>query len=408
MTTQSDPMPSVLFISNVDRAHPLLRSQGIPLINRLSKEGYRMGFLSIENLETLGSKEDKKVQDMLGDGVALYPVRMDKWMWLRGWVRKLFWGTLGTMKVQRRHRYQVLHARSFEPAVMAWMATLFYGGKWIYDTRNFFWEEKVELGRRRNIFMRMGFAFDRYLVRKATQVIAVTKAAAKIYSVQLGCSDGLAQSVAVVHNSYNPTRFGDDDGARMARRKELRLENKVVTVYAGSLVRWYLFEEMARFCNRLHIKHSDSTTMWCSYEWNQDTERWANGMLEGDVRLLNLAPEEVPGALQASDVGLMFLRLTVSNTTTFPIKFAEYLASGLPVVINRGLESPEEIIRRYKVGVVVEDMTDEGMDRAVDELMELLHDPEIRERAHEAAKKEFHLDQAVEKYRQCYHILAAL
>jgi glycosyltransferase involved in cell wall biosynthesis len=328
MTNPSDPKPSVLFVSNVDRAHPLLRSQGIPLLDRLSQDGYRMGFLSIENRETLGSTEDEKVRHMLGDRVTLHPVRMDRWMWLRGWIRKIFWGTLGTLKVQKRHRYQILHARSFEPAVMAWLATLIYGGKWIYDTRNFFWEEKVELGRPRNIFMRMGFAFDRYLVNKAARVIAVTEAAARIYSRQLGYFDGVAESIMVVHNSYDPSKYCKDSAVRMNHRRNLGLKNRLVAVYAGSLVNWYLFDEMARFCNRLHKRHPDSVAMWCSYEWNRDSEQWANSLLEGDVLLLNLTPEEVPGALQASDMGLMFLRLTVSNTTTFPIKFAEYLASG--------------------------------------------------------------------------------
>jgi glycosyltransferase involved in cell wall biosynthesis len=399
-------MPSVLFISNVDRAHPLLRSQGIPLIDRLSRQGYRMGFLSIENGDTLGSKEDMKVRERFGDRVALYPVRMDKWMWLPGWVRKLSWGILGTMKVQRRHRYRVLHARSFEPAVMAWVATLFYGGKWIYDTRNFFWEEKVELGRRRNLFMRMGFAFDRYLVRKADCVVAITDVAEQEYAKQIGNYSESSGKLTVVHNNYDPDRFGFDREVRSATRRELGLSDRHVIAYSGSLVRWNRFEDMALFCNRFQARDSSGYALWCSYEWNEQAKAWAAKLLTAEYRLLTLAPEEVSRTMQAADAALMFLSLTKSRTTTFPIKFAEYLASGLPVVIHRGLISPEEIIRKYNVGVVVEDMTEEGIDRAVDELMELLQDPNLRNRAHETAKREFHLDQAIAKYRQCYQELA--
>jgi len=427
MTGMNAQIPSVLFVSNVERGHPLLRSQGIPLIDRLSREGWRVGFLSIENRQTSSSTEDLCIRDSFQDRVALYPVRMDRWMWLRGWVRKILWGTLRTLQVQRQHRYRILHARSFEPAVMAWLATMFYGGKWIYDTRNFFWEEKVELGRiGRNIFTRMGFAFDRYLVRKADTVIAVTEAARFEYAKQMGAGSPAsrrqspsprrhshesgnldpADRLSVIHNNYDPQRFTIDAAARSSRRMELGISDRHVLIYSGSLIKWHRFEDMATFCNQLQTKDTSGYTLWCSYEWNEETERWAKTLLTGDYRLLRLAPAEVCPTLQAADAGLMFLTLTKSRTTTIPIKFAEYLACGMPVVVNQGIGDPEEIVRRYRVGVVVQDMTDDSIDRAVNELLELLHDPNMRDRAVEAAKKEFHLDMAIEKYKECYHRLA--
>ena len=364
-----------------------------------------MGLLSMETVRTLASEDDRVILQRLGDRVGLHPVRMDRWMWLKGWIRKLLWGIIGTLRVQKRHRYQVLHARSFEPAVMAWLATKFYGGKWIYDTRNFYWEEKVELGRiGDNIFAKWGFAFDRYLVRKADRVVAVTDAAREIYAEQMKSSDA-ANSIIVIHNNFNPERFGLEDEIRENRRRELGVENRTVLVYSGSLVPWYLFEEMARFCNRFQVRHPDSCSLWCSYEWDEKSKRWGQGLLQGNVQLLSLQPEEVGGTLQAGDAGLMFLRTTMSNRTTIPIKFAEYLACGLPVVLNAGLIDPEAIVKKYRVGVVLADFSDGALDRGIDELWELLQDPELKHRAHEAATKEFHFEQAMESYRECYREL---
>jgi glycosyltransferase involved in cell wall biosynthesis len=290
--------------------------------------------------------------------------------------------------------------------VIAWFLTLRYGGKWIYDTRNFFWDKQVDLGRnRKNLLVRWGFLLDRFLVRKADKVIAVTDAAKRIYIDQLPQSDRTIEKIAVIHNNYAPERFGLNLSQRLARRAELELQDQIVLIYSGSLVRWYLFDDMARFCNKYRTKQPNALTLWCSYEWTDQSKQWASHLLTRDFLLLKLNPKEVGITLQAADVGMMFLEPTLSNATTFPIKFAEYLACGLPVVINAGLEEPEAIVRKYRVGVVVPELSDDGIDRAVDELQELLEDPEVKERAQEAARREFHLEQAIEKYRQCYQTL---
>ncbi len=401
----SSQKPSILFISNVERSDAIVRSQGIPLVDHLSRQGFSMGLLSMETVRTLASEDDRVIRDRLGDRVQLHPVRMDRWMWLKGWIRKLLWGIIGTLRVQKRHRYQVLHARSFEPAVMAWLATRLYGGKWIYDTRNFYWEEKVELGRiGDNVFAKCGFAFDRYLVRKADRVVAVTEAAREIYGDQINDKE-ISKKIEVIHNNFDPARFGLDDGIRETRRQELGIQDRIVLVYSGSLVPWNCFEEMARFCSRFQTHYPIGLPVWCSYEWSEDSKRWAGELISDEVRLLGLAPEEVGDILRASDVGMMFLAGTISRRTTIPIKFAEYLACGLPVVLNAGLIDPEAIVKKYRVGVVLPDFSNAAMDRGIDQLWELLQDPELKHRAHEVATKEFHFDQAIESYRQCYQNL---
>ena len=406
MTSHFNRTPSILFIADVEKSHSLLSSQGIPLIEHLSREGYQIGMVSFETTDTLESESDRVIQERLGERVRFHPVRMDKWKWLKGWIRKLLWGTVEVMRVQKRYRYQILQARSFFPALIAWLSTARYGGKWIYDTRNFFWEEQVELGRNRNnILVRWGFGMDRFLLRKAHRIIAVTEAAKKIYIKQLERFDITPEKIVVVHNSYSPERFGFDSEQRIAARRKLGIEHRTVLVYSGSLVQWYLFKEMAQFCNRFQSQYPQGLALWCSYEWTEESKRWAENLLEGDFRLMKLSPSEVGAVLQAADAGLMFLQLTTSNMTTLPIKFAEYLACGLPVVLNAGLIEPEKVVRKYRVGVVLQDMSEDSIQRGADERIQLVQDPEVKHRAQEAARVEFHLDQAIERYRQCYQTL---
>jgi glycosyltransferase involved in cell wall biosynthesis len=362
--------------------------------------------MSFETAATLSSNQDKAILERLGNRVQFHPVRMDRWRWLRGWIRKLWWGTVEAMKAQKRHHYQILHARSFFPSLTAWLVTLRFGGKWIYDTRNFFWEEQVEMGRsRRNLLVQWGFWMDRWLVRKADTVIAITETAARSYERQRKQGQGVAKPAIIIHNNYDPERFRLDLAQREKRRDELHIAHRTVLLYSGSLVAWNRFPDMARFCNRFQSKYGSGYTLWCSYEWTMESREMATGLLTGDYQLLTLSSQEVGDTLQSADAALMFLTLTTSRTTTIPIKFAEYLACGLPVVLNAGIHDPETIVRKYRVGIVLPDMSDTAIDRAVDELVVLLADPEVKQRAQEAAHTEFHLDQAIEKYRQCYQDL---
>ena len=50
-------------------------------------------------------------------------------------------------------------------------------------------------------------------------------------------------------------------------------------------------------------------------------------------------PGEVPRYLKAADVAISFIKPCYSKQSSSPTKIAEYLASGLPVVCNAGLET---------------------------------------------------------------------
>jgi glycosyltransferase involved in cell wall biosynthesis len=77
----------------------------------------------------------------------------------------------------------------------------------------------------------------------------------------------------------------------------------------------------------------------------------------------------------------------------------EFLASGIPVIGNRGVGDMADLIEHYKVGVVVEDGSEAEMRKGLDSLMLLLKDPEIATRCRYSAADYFSVVKGVEKYR---------
>ena len=63
--------------------------------------------------------------------------------------------------------------------------------------------------------------------------------------------------------------------------------------------------------------------------------------------------EEVPGLLNASDLGLLLLRPSPNIRTASPAKFAEYLNSGLPVLITPDVGDFSELVVKDEVGAIV-------------------------------------------------------
>ncbi len=70
--------------------------------------------------------------------------------------------------------------------------------------------------------------------------------------------------------------------------------------------------------------------------------------MHGDVSRVNKAD------LAVSDLGLLLRERNSVNRVASPVKFAEYLASGLPVLVSPGVGDCPDIVRRDRVGYVLD------------------------------------------------------
>ncbi len=89
-----------------------------------------------------------------------------------------------------------------------------------------------------------------------------------------------------------------------------------------------------------------------------------------------------------------------------PTKLGEYLACGLPVVVNDGVGDVREIVEQLDAGAVLSSMSDREIDEVISRLDDILavdaHDLQERSR------KIHDMPVALAKYRQVYDSIAAL
>src|SRR3989338_11459019 len=65
-----------------------------------------------------------------------------------------------------------------------------------------------------------------------------------------------------------------------------------------------------------------------------------------EITILNTEFENIQNYIRLADVGVFFIKPAFSKKSSCPIKFAEYLASGLPVIINKGVGDTDKIVDR--------------------------------------------------------------
>jgi glycosyltransferase involved in cell wall biosynthesis len=169
-------------------------------------------------------------------------------------------------------------------------------------------------------------------------------------------------------------------------------------VYSGSLGTWYMAAEMVEFA-RAVAPVVGGRTLFLPPAVGEArragaTPDWA------DVRCV--APAEVPAWLRRGRALFFFIRPTPSKRASCPTKLGEALASGLPVVGNRGIGDVDEVLDGSGVGVAVEAFTPEAYARAAERLRDLFADPGLSARCRALAEARYGLDRGVEAYHRLY------
>jgi len=99
--------------------------------------------------------------------------------------------------------------------------------------------------------------------------------------------------------------------------------------------------------------------------------------------VLNVPAAQVPNMLSAGDMGVLIRDRCLVNQVASPVKFGEYLAAGLSVLMTEGIGDFSELARDEKLGVVFSDPDSIGKETAkLNEFLVHLRSNAEAQRAH--------------------------
>jgi len=329
-------------------------------------------------------------------GVQWYPLRYHQRPTIPSTLWDLLQGFWRGLWLIRKHRVQIIHARSYVMGTLALWLSSVTGIPWVFDIRGFWVDERVDVGPlSRETWLYRGLKhLERVLFRHAHGIVTLTQKSLDLLHSFPWYPRGKPEQVIptcvdLSHFQFQPSH---------------KTKNTFVLGYVGTTGGWYLFEPVLRFVKFLY-EVLPNMTFWIITRDNP-VPLWEfihqRGIPESIVQIEARPFEKIPEAMQKFNASVFFLKPTFSKQASSPTRFAELMASGVPVVTNTGYGDLENLISRYRVGVLVSDFSDTSLQNAVRELLNLLQDPELPRRCRLLAEELFSAESGARRYLALY------
>ncbi|MBI4323001.1 MAG: glycosyltransferase [Candidatus Omnitrophica bacterium] len=394
-----------LFISYNGTTDPLFHTQGAAYLRDLARHGVAVHVMTYERRMTPHRTERtyrrRQRAELARDGLQWHPLRYHKRPAVLSTAYDVVVGWVVATRLVRRHRITLLHARGTISALVAAPVARLTGCRWVLDLRGLVSQEYVDGGlwRRGSWIHRVARVVERLLIHQADAMVVLTRRAVETLRQDPWWRLPPRLSPSVIPCCVDVERF-----AQAAQRRD-GMAGALVLGYVGSIGTWYLFEEMARFVLAVAARQPHSRFLVVSPA-RYHAQAWQAVRqfpgLEAQTRVVSAAPEEVPEQLASAHVGLALITPALSKQFSSPTKIGEYLASGIPVVVNRGVGDLEELVVRDRVGVVLHDLSAISYDDGARELLNLLSDRELVARCRRAAREHLSLERGRRQYLRLY------
>ncbi len=398
-------MKNILYITYDGLLDPVGRSQVLPYLRGLSRKGFNISVISFEKKERIKTEKDLNGlrAALERDKILWKPLRYHRFPALPATVFDIFAGYFSALSGLHKNDFRIIHARGYISALMGVLLKWTTGRKLIFDMRGFWPDEKVDARAwsKDSMIYALFKKIERMLIKESDEIVVLTAAADKYLS-----RDFPKAAVTVVPCCVDTELFRQKPPGNIIPDNA---NGRSILIYSGSTGTFYDLDGMASFFKALKSR-ARSVFFWLVT--NSAIKDVEGLMLKFDIdrqdfAVTNLDYREIPFALSSSNLSIMFYKRNLSSSGCSPIKFAESLACGLPVVINSGVGDTGEIVEREMVGTVVDTSSPENFEKAVEKTLGLLSEgKDLSQRCRLAAKKLFSLEHAVDKYSMVYQRLS--
>jgi glycosyltransferase involved in cell wall biosynthesis len=364
---------------------PLGRSQVLAYLFRLAVD-YDITLFSFE-------KPDANVpalaEELREHGIDWRPLRYHKRPPVVSTLLDALSGWRAIVAAARDNRPDIVHVRSYVPALMALWARRWTTDALVFDIRGFWADERVEGGiwpsdraLYRGLY-RLAKWCERRFFARAAAIVTLTHASLPYIRQR---TEGSAVSIDVIPTCVDLQRFtprpANEDGPQLT--------------WCGSIGTWYRFDLVPALARALELPLQVLT---------RQTELASRALSGVPATVRSLTPDEVPDALRSGDVGISLCVSSFSKIASAPTRFAEYLAAGMPVVVNAGIGDVADIVAEHRVGVVLRGEDAEAMRDAAARLEVLRCEEGLPERCRTVAGALFDVEAGSRSYARIYERL---
>jgi glycosyltransferase involved in cell wall biosynthesis len=370
----------ILFISYDGMTDPLGQSQVLPYLSNLTKFGYTFTILSCDKVDAYAA--NKEYVEKL---IAPFPIN---WVSIPYHKNPVVFSAIydyyalkkTAKKLQAIHQFDLVHARPGIPTLVALYLKKKMGIKFLDDIRGFWADERVDGGLwnlKKPFFKLIYNFFKRHEIEcicKADYVVCLTHTAQKeIHSWKNIPNQPIP--IEVIPCSADMNLFDEnkiDQSLKEQFRIELNLQkDDIIFSYLGSIVGWYLLDEMIHFYKKVSDRIPNAKFLFISANGHEIITTTAHkyGLPAEKVMIKQGRRHEVPVLLSLCNYSLFFIKPCYSKMASSPTKHGEVMAMGIPVITNSGICDVSEIVTKYDAGYVINDFSDESFEVVIEKII---------------------------------------
>lgn len=391
----------LFFVPDCDAgSDPVYHSQVWATARFLETQGYACMVAGSERTAAKAEKAERDLNERFGVLTKVVPRRSEA----RGWL------------ANRRAAGEV--AQALRPVIADFAPTRIYfrsfaiskvveglarvtGAQTVFDLRGAIAEES-EL--RRGTFFQS--VIIRHMVRTAARRADRLACVSQNLKAYIGENTGRADAI-VIPCCVETATFGFDAEARTRIRSELGFDDDhFVICYAGGSAVWQRADDILRLCSEITKRDPRFRFLFLTYKPESLKQSFSELVADDDrAAFLSVPQTQVASYLSAADAGIIMRHDNVVNNVASPVKVAEYLICGLPVILTAGIGDYSSALPQAGAGVVLDESSDMS-----DQVVAFLnsHDcSQLRSNAMAFAQGHLTRDCYVKEYEQCFGLLGA-
>lgn len=193
---------------------------------------------------------------------------------------------------------------------------------------------------------------EKQMVKIADSVFCVSNA---LIHFHIKNNPGLTKSKFYIHPcSANSEDFYYSPDLRLQIREKYHLESKKVIVYSGGLqLPWHIPSKIFELFANLYALDKSYHLLLLSPDHHLAEQKLKEHKIPDDsVNIVSVNNRMVVGYLCASDIALLLRDDVPLNNVASPTKFAEYILTGLPVIISKNVGDFSGFVEENDIGFV--------------------------------------------------------
>jgi glycosyltransferase involved in cell wall biosynthesis len=259
---------------------------------------------------------------------------------------------IGLICIVMKHHFEILHCRSYNAGLLGAAMKTFFKIKVIFDPRSPYPEENIASGRwsKRSINFKLWKKTENWIAKKSDVIIAISQPFMDSFK-----NIAPNTKVVLIPNNYSVYNNEEDTEINGSVANVMEQSSVLKLCYIGSLGKWNDPDIYLNFIKRI-MEAEDKLPVKAKFLVSPEgiiPLKKSIKLSELDQKLFEVKwvpPEKVMNEISGCTVGLQIMKYKDDRLS---IKFVEYLAAGLPVIVSENVKGAAYIVKTYDVGFII-------------------------------------------------------